>query len=64
VGQIILEFAPAADLHIAKVFKVPKDLADPKLATEVHKRIAEVSTLKKPRQNGMLISPGYQPCNQ
>ncbi|KAI0543459.1 subtilase [Xylaria curta] len=41
VGQIILKFAPAADLHIAKVFKTRDDLLDPKLATQVQKRIAE-----------------------
>ncbi|KAJ4179988.1 hypothetical protein NW755_012028 [Fusarium falciforme] len=41
VGEIILNVAPTADLHVAKVFKTRGDLADPKMATQVHKRIAE-----------------------
>ncbi|KAI1739866.1 subtilase [Xylaria scruposa] len=41
VSQIILKFAPAADLHIAKVFKTRKDLEDPGLATQVHTRIVD-----------------------
>ncbi|KAI5925584.1 subtilase [Camillea tinctor] len=41
VGQIILKFAPAADLHVAKVFNTKGDLADPKIATQAHKRIAK-----------------------
>ncbi|KAI1453627.1 subtilase [Annulohypoxylon moriforme] len=41
VGQIILEFAPAADLHVAKVFRTRNDLADPGIAAQVHKRIVE-----------------------
>ncbi|RSL95714.1 hypothetical protein CDV31_013772 [Fusarium ambrosium] len=45
VGQIILQIAPTADLHIAKVFKTRNDLADPNMATQVHKRIAEAIDL-------------------
>ncbi|KAK2009327.1 subtilase [Colletotrichum eremochloae] len=41
VGEIILRIAPTADLHVAKVFETRGDLADPKMATQVHKRIAE-----------------------
>ncbi|KAI0446279.1 subtilase [Xylaria telfairii] len=41
VSQILLKFAPTAELHIAKVFKTRLDLEDHKLATQVHKRIAE-----------------------
>ncbi|KAJ4123171.1 hypothetical protein NW768_009699 [Fusarium equiseti] len=39
VGEIILRFAPSADLHVAKVFQTRADLADPSIATEVHERI-------------------------
>ncbi|RSL81916.1 hypothetical protein CEP51_005512 [Fusarium floridanum] len=45
VSQIILQIAPTADLHIAKVFKTRNDLADPNMATQVHKRIAEAINL-------------------
>ena len=45
VSQIILEFAPAADLHIAKVFKTRSDLTGPDMAREVHNRIAKVNAL-------------------
>ncbi|KAI0881978.1 subtilase [Annulohypoxylon maeteangense] len=41
VGQIILEFAPGADLHVAKVFQTRDDLADPEIASQVHNRIVE-----------------------
>ncbi|KAF6826078.1 subtilase [Colletotrichum musicola] len=34
VGQILLQVAPAADLHVAKVFRTRDDLADPELAVE------------------------------
>lgn len=47
-GEIILNVAPTADLHVAKVFKTRYDLADPNMATQVHKHIAEVSNLKTP----------------
>lgn len=42
VGQIILEVAPEADLHVARVFKSGSDLANPNMATEIYKSIAEV----------------------
>lgn len=48
VGQIILQVAPTADLHVAKVFKTRDDLADPNIATQVHKRIAKVRNFKTP----------------
>ncbi|RSL41639.1 hypothetical protein CEP54_015753 [Fusarium duplospermum] len=41
VGEIILRFAPIADLHVAKVFQNRRDLANPNMATQVHKRIAD-----------------------
>ncbi|KAI1173274.1 subtilase [Nemania sp. FL0916] len=45
VARIILSFTPAADLHIAKVFKTHDDLADSKLAIQVHERITEAIKL-------------------
>lgn len=44
VGQIILEVAPEADLHVARVFKSGGDLANPDMATEIYKSVAEVIT--------------------
>lgn len=43
VGQIVLQVAPAADLHVAKVFETRDDLADPHRAEQAHRRIAEAS---------------------
>ncbi|KAL7929060.1 subtilisin-like protein [Trichoderma chlorosporum] len=41
VGQIILEVAPTAVLHVARVFERRKDLENQEIAAEVHKRIAK-----------------------
>lgn len=46
VGQIILKVAPAADLHVARVFKDREYLANPNTAVQVHKSIAEVGISK------------------
>lgn len=45
VGQIILQVAPGADLHVAKVFRAKDDLEDPNTANQVHGRIAKVCTI-------------------
>lgn len=44
VGQIILQVAPVADLHVARVMRTRHDLADPNIAPKTHARIAKVST--------------------
>ncbi|KAK1254162.1 hypothetical protein MKX08_008157 [Trichoderma sp. CBMAI-0020] len=41
VGQIILDVAPEADLHVARVFKSGGDLANPKMAADIYKSIAK-----------------------
>ncbi|EFQ36019.1 subtilase [Colletotrichum graminicola M1.001] len=38
VGQIVLRVAPAADLHVAKVFRTKDDLADPEMAVQAINR--------------------------
>lgn len=53
VGQIVLRCAPCADLHVAKVFQTRQDLMNPAVATQVHKRIADV------RQRFLLSSSGH-----
>jgi hypothetical protein len=42
VAELLLTVAPVADIHIARVFKTRKDLMDPKNASIVHERIADV----------------------
>ncbi|KAF9879163.1 hypothetical protein CkaCkLH20_03396 [Colletotrichum karsti] len=46
VGQIILDFAPAADLHVAKVFDTRADLSNHDLVDEVHERIVKVGSVE------------------
>lgn len=45
VGEIILRYAPCADLHVAKVFQTRQDLDSPALAAQVHQQIADVRLL-------------------
>ncbi|KAF7517069.1 hypothetical protein G7054_g13928 [Neopestalotiopsis clavispora] len=40
VGRIILDIAPGAVLHVAKVFETMDDLKNPRKATQIHGRIA------------------------
>lgn len=42
VAELLLRVAPVADIHIAQVFKTRKDLMDPKNASIVHERVADV----------------------
>lgn len=43
VGQILLDVAPMADIHIARVFESGKDLSNPELAPQVQEKISQVS---------------------
>ncbi|KAG6359197.1 hypothetical protein INS49_012717 [Diaporthe citri] len=44
VGEIVLQVAPKAVLHVAKVFRHKDDLTDPKISEQVHKQIAHASS--------------------
>ncbi|KAH9213094.1 hypothetical protein DL95DRAFT_410597 [Leptodontidium sp. 2 PMI_412] len=41
VARIIINIAPVADVHVARVFEKGEDLDNPKAATQVYRRIAE-----------------------
>ncbi|KAM0547324.1 hypothetical protein ACHAPJ_010460 [Fusarium lateritium] len=59
VGQIILQIAPAADLHIAKVFRSGCDLADPIMAVQAHKYITEAITYATREWKVNIIVMGF-----
>ncbi|KAI1052605.1 hypothetical protein LB507_009828, partial [Fusarium sp. FIESC RH6] len=62
VGEIILRFGPAVDLHVAKVFRTREDLANPSIATQVHKRIAEAirHTTDEWKADMIIMSFGFE----